>query len=266
MQLIKIKNQSNTQKIKNKSILEFMVFSKKNQMYIAILISMCTLFMMFFGQGTVKASVNTNKLIIVGDSRTNNMKKWVTDTSIDTRFIAKVGQGYNWFVNTAIEETNNMLNPGDTIIVWLGVNDYYKSNLGDNPWRIYAKKLNELVNNDWKDCNVYVASVGYVDRNLMKLYYKKDNGSNINQLNHGIRIKGIQAFNEKLRQSLDYSITWIDTFDVIGINEDDNGTDESIWVTRTNGKIDGLHYGVAKTQEIYEYFVSQVGIYPSIIN
>jgi hypothetical protein len=244
----------------------FMVFSKRNQMYIMVLITICTLFISFFNTETIKANVNTNKLVIVGDSRTNNMKKWITETSIDTRFVAKVGQGYNWFVNTAIEETNNIISPGDTIIVWLGVNDYYKSNLGDNPWRLYAKKINELVKNEWKDCNVYVASVGYVDRNLMKAYYKKDNGSNVNQLNHGIRINGIKAFNEKLRQSLDYSITWIDTSEVIGINADDNGTDESIWVTRDNGMIDGLHYGVEKTQEIYEFFIDQTELYPSTTN
>lgn len=207
------------------------------------------------------SSVNKNrKLIIVGDSRTHNMSKWVK-ASIPTRFVAKSHMGFNWFMDEGIGKVNAAKKPGDAIVVWLGVNDYFSNSLGGDTWNVYANKLNSLANYEWADCKVYVAAVGYVDRAKHIAFYGKDIRSNVTQLPCGNRIHGIEEFNKKLKASLSPKINWINTYNVIGIpNNDTTVTPDYIWYTRENGKKDGLHYGIGKTQEIYNYFVKKSGV------
>lgn len=199
-----------------------------------------------------------NKLIIVGDSRTNNMSKWVK-TSVNTEFISKEGEGYVWFCDEAIKKVNSIKKPGDVILIWLGVNDYNSDKLGDKSWAKYADKINELADNQWKNCKVYVAEVGYVDSNLMKKYYGIKTKSNVTQLYTGTKIKGIRQFNSKLKVSLNDSVTWITTNSTLGIQSNDNKQtyQTDIWITKSNGKKDGLHYGKEITQKVYDYFVNK---------
>lgn len=200
------------------------------------------------------------KLIIVGDSRTHNMSNWV-NTSVPTRFVAKSHMGFNWLMDEGIGKVNAVKKPGDVIVVWLGVNDYFSNSLGGDTWSVYANKLNSLANYEWADCKVYVAAVGYVDRAKHIAFYGKDIRSNVTQLASGNRIHGIEEFNKKLKASLSSKINWIDTYGVIGIpNNDTAVTPDNIWYTRENGKKDGLHYGIEKTQEIYNYFVKKSGV------
>lgn len=197
-----------------------------------------------------------NKLIIIGDSRSNNMSKWIIP-SVRTEFVAEAGQGYQWFVQEAIDEVNEIKNPGDTIVIWLGVNDYYSNILGGNTWTMYANIINSLAVNEWSDCKINVAAVGYVDRTRMLAYYGKDTRSNVTPLDGGNGINGIQDFNLKLKESLCKKVSWLDTYRVIGINANDTDrTPEDIWYTRANGQKDGLHYSESKTQEIYDFFVA----------
>lgn len=203
------------------------------------------------------SSTTQRNLILVGDSRTNNMKNWV-DTSISTSFIAKAGEGYQWFMEEGIDRVNSMKQPGDVIIVWLGVNDYFSNDYGEETWTLYADTINSLAENEWSDCKVYVASVGYVDRARNIAYYRKDKRSNVTRLSNYLQIKGIREFNKNLNASLSKKVTWLCTYKVIGIkNTDYSQTPASMWVTRANGKTDGLHYGISKTQEIYDYFVEK---------
>jgi hypothetical protein len=198
-----------------------------------------------------------SKLIIVGDSRTNNMSKWVT-TSVTTQFVAESGKGYVWFVDMGIDRVNAIAKPGDTIIIWLGVNDYFSSTLGGDTWTVYANKINSLAANEWADCKIRYAAVGYVDRAKHITYYGTDKRTNVTALTSGNKIQGINEFNEKLKESLSSNITWIETFEIIGINDNDTEvTSNSIWLTRANGLKDGLHYGKVKTQQIYDYFVKE---------
>ena len=200
---------------------------------------------------------NNNSLILVGDSRTYNMSKWV-DTEVSTKFVAKSGEGYQWFIKEAIDNVNKIKKPGDVIVIWLGVNDYSETIHGINTWSIYSDKINSLATNEWADCKVYVASVGYIDSNKMITYYGLGIKANFPQLALGIKIRWIMEFNENLRTRLNENVTWIDTYDVIGIKIDDKvNTPNNIWVTRLNGKKDGLHYSKVKTQEIYNYFVEK---------
>jgi hypothetical protein len=136
------------------------------------------------------------------------------------------------------------------------VNDYFNDINKKKSWKAYADKLNYLVSKDWADCKVYVAAVGYVDRAKHIDYFGIDKRTNVTSTNKGNKIKGISEFNQKLKASLNNKITWIDTKKVIGIKSNDtDNTPDNIWITRENGKKDGLHYGKNKTQEIYDYFV-----------
>lgn len=198
-----------------------------------------------------------NKLIIVGDSRTNNMSKWVK-TSVNTEFIAKEGEGYEWFCTEAIKKVDKIREPGDVILIWLGVNDYNSEKLGDKSWISYADKINALAQNHWKDCKIYVAEVGYVDSNLMKNYYGIKTKSNVTQLYIGTKIKGIQQFNLYLKRNLNDSITWITTNSTLKIQSNDKKTSNTgVWITKSNGKKDGLHYKKDITQKVYDHFVQK---------
>lgn len=199
---------------------------------------------------------SSRKLIVVGDSRTYNMSNWVM-TTVPTKFIAKSGQGYSWFTKEGIKRVNSVKNSGDVIIVWLGVNDYFSSDLGGESWKVYANKINSLAKNEWYNCTVYVAAVGYVDSAKMKAYYGKTSRANVSSV-EGNKIKGIQEFNTKLKQALDIKVKWLDTYKTIGISHNDtDNTPDDIWLTRENGKKDGLHYSQKKTQQIYDFFVKK---------
>jgi hypothetical protein len=199
-----------------------------------------------------------NKIIFVGDSRFNNMSRWILP-SVNSEFIAKNGIGYDWFSNVAIDDVNELKNPGDIIIVWLGVNDYYSTSFGGDTWSAYAETINNLASEEWADCKVYVAEVGYVDSNLIYDYYGSYRMMNVTQLGIEYKISGISDFNMKLKNSLNENITWITTNDVIGINSNDYElTPLSNWLTRGNGMKDGIHYGKDVSIELYNYFVEAV--------
>lgn len=201
---------------------------------------------------------NNKKLIMVGDSRTFNMSNWVK-TSVDTTFVAKSGEGYRWFVKDGIPKINKVLNKGDSIVIWLGVNDYRLASLGKYPYKKYASKINHLVKTTWKHCNVYVASVGYVDETRIKQFYNKYNRSNTKQIG-SVPVKGISDYNKKLKQALDPDVHWINLKNVIGIKEKDRKTRDDIWVRRKDGRRDGLHYSPEKTQKIYDYIVAHISL------
>lgn len=198
---------------------------------------------------------NRNRLIIVGDSRTYNMSQWIS-TNNCTLYVAKNGQGYNWFEEEAINKVNKLVKAGDSIVIWLGVNDYYQDIHGQDCWKAYSEKINNLSANEWSDCKIYVASVGYVDRNRMIEYYGKVSRTNSARLAGNKKIKGIKEFNERLQKGLSKNITWLDTYEVIGIDHGDSTyIPKNIWATRGNGEKDGLHYGQEKTKEVYDFFV-----------
>lgn len=100
--------------------------------------------------------------------------------------------------------------------------------------------------------------MGYIDSHKFTAYYGLGIKAKFPQLALGLKIKWIMEFNEHLKSRLSENVTWLDTYDVIGIKNDDQvNTPNDIWVTRMNGKKDGLHYGETKTQEIYNYFVKK---------
>lgn len=197
------------------------------------------------------------QVILVGDSRSVNIDRWANDGSMVV--IAENGKGYKWFVDTAIGRVNGVKQKGDTIIIWLGVNDYRAVSVSSRPWETYASKINALAKGVWKDCTVYVASVGYVDMHLIKSHYNKLNRSNAMYIGGSVKVNGIADYNKKLRASLSSNVKWIDLESTIGIPANDKGTDETIWYYRAStGKYDGLHYGKSYTKKIFKYLLSSV--------
>lgn len=220
------------------------------------------LFLLFFFS-YVNAKESSAKVIMVGDSRTVEIKKFVEeelyweaeesddwDGLTEIEFICKSGKGYRWFVDSAIDQVNAIKEPGDSIVIWMGVNDYRSSSYGDSPYFMYAQIYNYLADYAWTDCDIYVASVGYVDRNRIRLYYGKDNRSNSKAIGSKNGIRGIKEFNEKLQENLSDSINWIDLETVIGIKANDNGTANGFWRVNDNGLTDGLHYSMGVIQAV----------------
>lgn len=200
----------------------------------------------------------TNKLIMVGDSRTNYMSKWVMP-NVQTEFISKGGKGYQWFEQEAIAQVNQIKKPGDVILIWLGVNDYFSTTLSNDTVLTYASKINSLAANEWSDCKVFVAEVGYVDINRMLNYYGKLTRANVTSLASGNSLNGIMEFNDYLSFFLTDNIQWVYTNHIIGIYPSDGEiTPEELWLVRDNGKTDGLHYSQQKSTELYQYFVKAI--------
>lgn len=106
-----------------------------------------------------------NNTIFVGDSRIQSMKNYNILT--DSNSVFSNGGTLNWFNgNSIISDSNcssnavncvsNKLKENDNIVIWLGINDI------DN-YEVYYNKYYNLAKGEWKNNNIYIVSVGYVD-------------------------------------------------------------------------------------------------------
>ena len=158
------------------------------------------------------------RTIWVGDSRFVGMSQSVKTNSNDI-FIAKGGMGYPWFVSTAIPQVNSTLKSGDKIVLNMGVNGFGADN--------YINTVNNLVKNEWKDCKVYYMSINPVVDNLTT-----QNGMIASD-------QQVIDFNNQLKEKLDKSITYIDTYSTV----------KKDIAAKT---MDGVHYTKQGYQEIYD--------------
>jgi len=154
--------------------------------------------------------------LFVGDSRTVQLKMAVGST--DKAYVAKVGEGYNWFKNTALSEISETAGNGTVMVINFGVND-----LGN------ASKYIKLVNSNidaWIEAGitVYYAAVTPV-------------GSSARVTNDQI-----ESFNSRLKNELDPRIQWIDGYTFL----QQNGFNAS----------DGLHYDKTTYKNLYSYYMS----------
>ena len=139
-----------------------------------------------------------SKTIIMGDSRTVGLCAFpdslvtTSDTCRDWHGVAKGGIGYVWQNNTGIPEVNKVLqaDPGTryNILNWLGVNDIgFSDTYPQGPETaadIYAEKMIEMANGDWKNHNiimVLVIDIG-VERSGGKWPLDRTNIRKLNQL------------------------------------------------------------------------------------
>ncbi len=97
-------------------------------------------------------SVPTTNIVLIGDSRTAEMKNCVgPNTCI---WIAEHSQGIKWFVSDAVPAADPYIGPGTKVIINLGANDPQKVDT-------YIYTINETVAN-WnaRGATVYYATVG----------------------------------------------------------------------------------------------------------
>lgn len=154
--------------------------------------------------------------LFVGDSRTVQLKMAVGST--DKAYVAKVGEGYNWFKNTALSEISETAGSGTVMVINFGVND-----LGN------ASKYIKLINSNidaWTEAGitVYYAAVTPV-------------GASARVTNDQI-----ESFNTRLKNELDPRIQWIDGYTFL----QQNGFNAS----------DGLHYDKTTYKNLYSYYMS----------
>ncbi len=157
-------------------------------------------------------------LVFVGDSRTVQMQMAVG--SSDKAYIAKIGEGYSWFKNTALSEIPSYAGPGTTMIINFGVNDLAN-----------ASKYINLVNSNidaWTEAGitVYYAAVTPVG-----------NCSSVSNAQ-------IESFNARLQSELDPRVHWLDGY---------------TYLSQTGFSTpDGLHYSKDTYKSLYSYYMSVI--------
>lgn len=181
---------------------------------IVLMILICSLFVM-----PVEAAESTG-IIFIGDSRTVGMSKSI-DAEDNVFFVAKVGQGYDWFCDTAINEVGDIISRNDydnwVIVTNLGVND-----LGNV--EKYKAKYKELLDGEWKDYDFYITSIYCVDES-------KYQGA---------------VTNEKI-ESFNSSMSWYRNFiDIYDISK------------REVISSDGLHFSAKCYQKLYQEILNRL--------
>ena len=156
--------------------------------------------------------------LFVGDSRTVQMKTAVGST--DKAYVAKVGEGYSWFKNTALPQIPNYAGNGTTMIINFGVNDLAN-----------ASKYIKLVNSNIDAWTAAGIKVYYAAVTPVKNCKTVSNDQ-------------IERFNAKLKSQLDPRITWIDGYSYLKQNGFSTG--------------DGLHYNNSTYKSLYSYYMSVI--------
>ncbi len=157
-------------------------------------------------------------LVFVGDSRTVQMEMAVG--SSDKAYIAKVGEGYSWFKNTALSEIPSYAGNGTTMIINFGVNDL--SNAGK-----YISLINSNID-AWTNAGitVYYAAVTPVG-----------DGTSVSN-------EQIERFNARMQAELDPRINWLDGYS---------------YLSQTGFSTpDGLHYNSSTYKNLYSYYMSVI--------
>jgi uncharacterized protein YraI len=157
--------------------------------------------------------------VFVGDSRTVQLQMAVG--SSDKAYIAKIGEGYSWFKNSALSLIPVYAGRGTKMVINFGVNDL--ANAGK-----YISLVNSYVDT-WTNAGitVYYASVTPVGA-----------GASVTNAQ-------IESFNAQLQAGLDSRIQWIDGYTYLQ------------QAGFTTG--DGLHYNAATYRSLYSYYMSVIG-------
>lgn len=159
----------------------------------------------------------TTNVVLIGDSRTAEMKNCVGENSCV--WIAEHSKGIKWFVSDAVPTADPYIGPGTKVIINLGANDPGKIDT-------YIYTINEVAA-DWtgRGAMVYYATVGPCHENP---YHTNDEAVN---------------FNAALQNGVS-GVHWIDLYSYM-VN---NG-----FATREG---DGFHYDTATYAGIYSYYMS----------
>lgn len=160
--------------------------------------------------------------IFVGDSRTVGLGSAV---GISSKCIAKVGEGYSWFVSTGESKLKKMLkaNPTATVVFNLGVNDVANYNL-------YITRYKELMKS-YPKAEFYFMSINPIDK-------KYDWG--------WFTCSTLQSYIKKFNTAVKSAFPdrYIDCYSYLQKNKFET--------------VDGLHYTTATYKKIYSYVLTQV--------
>lgn len=172
------------------------------------------------GKGT---TAKTGKVdIFVGDSRTVGLGSAV---GISSKCIAKVGEGYDWFLSTGEAALKKKLkaNPTATVVFNLGINDVANYNL-------YITRYKKLMQS-YPKAKFYFMSINPIDK-------KYDWGwFTCSELQSWIK-----KFNTALKKA--FPNQYIDC---------------NTYLTKNKfATVDGLHYTAATYKKIYNYILTQV--------
>lgn len=162
--------------------------------------------------------------IFVGDSRMVGME--MSRSSADTKYIAKVSQGYEWLKSTGGVTLQYYLkaNPKVKVVLALGVND-----LGNiNSYITYYKNLIKK----YPKTEFYILSVNPVEENAGKRY------------SGYVKNSSIKAFNKKMKNA--FSSRYIDAYNYMWKKEKGYET------------FDGLHYTVKVYQDLYDFIIKEI--------
>lgn len=160
-----------------------------------------------------------NLLIYMGDSRIVGMMSSITNKSIT--YIAQIGAGYSWLVDSAIPELANKIEGKKFIVLAFGVND-----LGNAA--NYLTKYQEL-KDTYPNVNIYIMSVNPVDEAK-----EAENGYTVTN-------ESIENFNETMKNS--FGENYIDVYAQIK----DNFETE-----------DGVHYTTETYKKIHEIVINYI--------
>ena len=157
--------------------------------------------------------------VFVGDSRTVQLQMAVG--SSDKAYIAKIGEGYGWFKNSALSLIPVYAGRGTKMVINFGVNDL--ANAGK-----YISLVNSYVDT-WTNAGitVYYAAVTPVG-----------DGASVSNAQ-------IESFNAQLQAGLDERVQWIDGYTYL---------QQAGFTTA-----DGLHYNAATYRSLYSYYMSVIG-------
>ena len=166
-------------------------------------------------------NVDTTNVILIGDSRTAEMKNCAGENSCV--WIADFAKGISWFASDAVPTADPYIGQGTKIIINLGANDPDKIDT-------YIYKMNEVCA-DWinRGAVVYYATVGPCNENP---YHTNEEAVN---------------FNAALQNGITAGVHWIDLYGYLT----NNG-----FATRED---DGFHYDTSTYSRIYTYYMSCIG-------
>lgn len=166
-------------------------------------------------------NADTTNVILIGDSRTAEMKNCAGENSCV--WIADFAKGISWFASDAVPTADPYIGQGTKIIINLGANDPGKIDT-------YIYKMNEVCA-DWigRGAVVYYATVGPCNENP---YHTDEEAVN---------------FNAALQNGITAGVHWIDLYGYLT----NNG-----FTTRED---DGFHYDTPTYSRIYAYYMSCIG-------
>lgn len=177
-----------------------------------------------------KGVLQKAKRIFVGDSRTVGLQAAVDNSDI---YIAKWGQGYDWFSQTGRNRLEKELAeyPCSAVILNLGVND-----MGNV--ESYVREYQEL-QADYPKARFYFMSLNPVEETFLRAsgYSGRDNAS-------------IEVFNDRMKQV--FGSFYINTYDWMIEQE------YVLDLPHGHGTTDGLHYIDIVYQMLYGYVTAKV--------